>query len=82
MAYASLERQLAAVKTTKMELEAKVREKDVLIEQLERDRRWFSDLEKKEREEKERERAEHDEERVRAFHPTLLIHFSLYSLVE
>ncbi|KAF9499241.1 hypothetical protein BDN71DRAFT_1411372 [Pleurotus eryngii] len=65
MAYASLERQLAAVKTTKMELEAKVREKDVLIEQLERDRRWFSDLEKKEREEKERERAEHDEERSR-----------------
>ncbi|KAF4607616.1 coiled-coil domain-containing protein mad1 [Pleurotus pulmonarius] len=65
MAYASLERQLAAVKTTKIELEAKLREKDVLIEQLERDRRWFSDLEKKEKEEKERERAEHDEERSR-----------------
>ncbi|KAJ8689494.1 coiled-coil domain-containing protein mad1 [Pleurotus ostreatus] len=65
MAYASLERQLAAVKTTKMELETKVREKDVLIEQLERDRRLFSDLEKKEREEKERERTEHDEERSR-----------------
>jgi mitotic spindle assembly checkpoint protein MAD1 len=67
MAHASLERQLAAAHTTKMELETKLREKDLLVERLERDRRWFADREKEEREEKERERDEHDEEKVRMY---------------
>ncbi|KAJ7120938.1 spindle assembly checkpoint component Mad1 [Mycena epipterygia] len=62
MAHASLERQLVAAQTTKMELETKLREKDMLIEKLERDRRWFSDREQEEREEKERERAENEEQ--------------------
>ncbi|KAJ6588512.1 MAD-domain-containing protein [Mycena capillaripes] len=62
MAHASLERQLVAAQTTKMELETKLREKDLLIEKLERDRRWFSDREQEEREEKERERLEHEEQ--------------------
>jgi mitotic spindle assembly checkpoint protein MAD1 len=66
MAHASLERQLMAAQTMKMELETKLREKDMLVDRLERDRRWFADREKEEREEKERERAEHDEEKVRA----------------
>ncbi|KAJ7135484.1 spindle assembly checkpoint component Mad1 [Mycena crocata] len=65
MAHASLERQLLAAQTTKMELETKLREKDILIEKLERDRRWFSDREQEEREEKERERAEHEEQTER-----------------
>lgn len=64
MAHASLERQLVAAQTAKMELETKLREKDILVERLERDRRWFADREKEEREEKEQERAEHDEEKV------------------
>ncbi|KAF7342010.1 hypothetical protein MVEN_01788200 [Mycena venus] len=65
MAHASLERQLVAAQTTKMELETKLREKDMLIEKLERDRRFFSDREQEEREEKERERTEHDEQMVK-----------------
>ena len=71
MAYASLERQLVAVQTAKMELETRVREKDLAIERLERDRRWFAEREKEEREEKERDRADHEEEKV---HVNLLIH--------
>ncbi|KAJ7293280.1 spindle assembly checkpoint component Mad1 [Mycena rebaudengoi] len=62
MAHASLERQLVAAQTTRMELETKLREKDMLVEKLERDRRWLSDREKEEREEKERERAEYEEQ--------------------
>ena len=49
----------------KTELETKLRQKEILLERLERDRRWFADREKDEREEKERDRAEHDEARVR-----------------
>jgi len=64
MAHASLERQLAAAQSAKMELEAKFREKDLVIERLERDRRWFADRETEERNEKERERAEHEEDKV------------------
>ncbi|KAJ6591138.1 spindle assembly checkpoint component Mad1 [Mycena vulgaris] len=59
MAHAALERQLAAAQTTRMELETKLRERDMMVEKLERDRRWFSDREQEEREEKEREREEH-----------------------
>ncbi|KAJ7093951.1 spindle assembly checkpoint component Mad1 [Mycena belliarum] len=58
MAHAALERQLAAAQTTRMELETKLRERDMLVEKLERDRRWLSDREQEERDEKERERAE------------------------
>ncbi|KAK0446232.1 spindle assembly checkpoint component Mad1 [Armillaria borealis] len=64
MAHASLERQLATLQTTKTELETKLRERDLTVERLERDRRWFSDRETEEREEKERERAEREEEKV------------------
>ncbi|PBK75897.1 hypothetical protein ARMSODRAFT_985641 [Armillaria solidipes] len=63
MAHASLERQLATLQTTKTELETKLRERDLTVERLERDRRWFSDRETEEREEKERERAEREEEK-------------------
>jgi mitotic spindle assembly checkpoint protein MAD1 len=48
-----------------MELETKLRERDIQVERLERDRRWFADRENEEREEKERERADHEEEKVR-----------------
>ncbi|OBZ72934.1 Spindle assembly checkpoint component mad1 [Grifola frondosa] len=63
IAHASLERQLVAAQTTKTELESKLKEKDVLIERLESDRRWLAEREKEEREEKEREREEHLEEK-------------------
>jgi hypothetical protein len=47
-----------------MELETKLREKELMIERLERDRRWFSDREKEEREEKDREREAHEDDKV------------------
>jgi len=65
ISHASLERQLLAAQTAKLELETKLREKELLVERLERDRRWFADREKEEREEKEREREVHEEEKVR-----------------
>ena len=64
VSHASLERQLLAAQTAKLELETKLREKELLVERLEKDRRWFSDREKEEREEKERERELHDEAKV------------------
>ena len=65
----SFERQVATAQTAKLELESKLREKELLIERLEGDRRWLAEREKEEREEKEREREEHAEEKVR---PTML----------
>lgn len=53
-----------AAQTSRMELETKLREKDMLVDRLERDRRWFSDREREEREEKEKDRAQHEEEKV------------------
>jgi mitotic spindle assembly checkpoint protein MAD1 len=54
-----------AAQTSKLELETKLREKELLVERLERDRRWFADREKEEREEKEKEREAHEEEKAR-----------------
>ncbi|GLB43068.1 putative mitotic checkpoint protein [Lyophyllum shimeji] len=65
VAHASLERQIVALKTAKIELETKLRERDSTIERLERDRRWLADREKAEREEKERERAECENEKAK-----------------
>ncbi|KAF7329938.1 hypothetical protein MKEN_00257700 [Mycena kentingensis (nom. inval.)] len=62
LTHASLERQLVSAQTVKMELESKLREREIQIEKLERDRRWFADREQEEREEKERERAEFQEQ--------------------
>lgn len=64
MAHASLERQLVAAQTAKVDLETKLREKDLLVERLERDRRWLAEREEKEREDKEKERVEHETARV------------------
>ncbi|OAX36279.1 MAD-domain-containing protein [Rhizopogon vinicolor AM-OR11-026] len=66
MAHASLERQLLAAQATKLELETKLREKDVTIERLERDRRWLAEREEKEREEKLQEQSEREEEKRKA----------------
>ena len=65
MAHASLVRQLAAAQTTKLKLESKPREKDLLIEKPEGDRRWLAKREKDEREEKRRECEGHLEDKVR-----------------
>ncbi|KAH6894839.1 hypothetical protein BKA70DRAFT_1199767 [Coprinopsis sp. MPI-PUGE-AT-0042] len=61
LSHANLERQLLTAQTTASELETKLREKELLIERLERDRRYFADREKEEREEKEREREAYDQ---------------------
>ena len=45
-------------------MEKKLREKDVAIDRLEKDRRWLAEREQEEREEKERERIEWDEAKV------------------
>ncbi|KAK2462381.1 hypothetical protein APHAL10511_005687 [Amanita phalloides] len=63
IAHASLERQLATSQTSKIELEAKLREKTAQVERLERDRRWLADREKEQQEERERERIEYVEEK-------------------
>ncbi|KAH9896012.1 hypothetical protein C8Q73DRAFT_773799 [Cubamyces lactineus] len=59
MSQAAVERQLAAAQAAKLELESKVREKELVIERLEGDRRYLAEREKEEREEKEREREEY-----------------------
>jgi hypothetical protein len=55
MAHASLERQLVAAQSSKMELETKLRKKEHTIKQLEHDRRWFADRKKEEKKEGARE---------------------------
>lgn len=66
MTHASLERQLLSAQAAKTELENKLRQKEVYIEQLEGDRRFLSEREKAEREEKEKEREANGEDKVRA----------------
>ena len=64
MAHASLERQLLQVRSEKIELEAKLRERDSTIEQLEGDRRLLALREQSEREEKEQEHSARAKEKV------------------
>lgn len=66
MNHASLERQLLSTQAAKTELENKLRQKEVYIEQLEGDRRFLTEREQAEREEKEREREANAEDKVRA----------------
>ncbi|KAF8808803.1 hypothetical protein BYT27DRAFT_7188276 [Phlegmacium glaucopus] len=82
ISHANLERQLLAAQTSKMEMETKLREKELLVERLERDRRWFADREKEEREEKEREREAHEEEKRKSDSDTRALRNSLSSLRE
>lgn len=65
LAHASLERQLSAAQSARIEIESKLREKDIVIERLENDRRYFADRENEERQERERESRTHDEDKVR-----------------
>lgn len=65
--HAALERQLASAQAKKMELQTKLREKELLVERLERDRRYFSDREAEEKEEKERDRKSWEEERASCY---------------
>ena len=67
MAHASLERQLLQVRSQKVELEAKLRERDSTIEQLEGDRRLLALRQQSEREEKEQEQSARETEQVRPF---------------
>ncbi|TFK19223.1 hypothetical protein FA15DRAFT_648696 [Coprinopsis marcescibilis] len=66
ISHAHLERQLLAAQTANNELETKLRERELQIERLERDRTFFCDREKEEREEKERERDAHDRARLKS----------------
>ena len=79
ISHASLERQLLAAQTSKLELETKLREKELLVERLERDRRWFADREKEEREEKDREREAHEDEKVT---PHLTLQFTYLTFID
>jgi mitotic spindle assembly checkpoint protein MAD1 len=65
MAHASLERQLLQLRSEKVELETKLRERDSTIEQLEGDRRLLALREQSEREEKEQEQSAREKEKVR-----------------
>ncbi|KAG8215871.1 spindle assembly checkpoint component Mad1 [Butyriboletus roseoflavus] len=66
MTHASLERQLLSAQASKTELENKLRQKEVYIEQLEGDRRFLTEREQAEREEKEKERAANAEDKKNA----------------
>ena len=67
MAHASLERQLLQARTEKVELEAKLRERDSTIEKLEGDRRLLALREQSEREEKEQEQTAREKDKVHQF---------------
>ncbi|KAF9562386.1 hypothetical protein CPC08DRAFT_749502 [Agrocybe pediades] len=82
ISHASLERQLLAAQTAKLELETKLREKELLVERLERDRRYFADREKEEREEKEREREGYEQAKKAADQETRTLRLTLSSLRE
>lgn len=64
LAHASLERQLSAAQAARIDIESKLREKDIVIERLETDRRYFADRENEERQERERESRTHQEDKV------------------
>ncbi|KAF8129065.1 spindle assembly checkpoint component Mad1, partial [Boletus edulis] len=63
MSHSSLERQLLSVQAAKTELENKLRQKEVYIEQLEGDRRFLAEREQAEHEEKEKERKANTEDK-------------------
>jgi mitotic spindle assembly checkpoint protein MAD1 len=65
MAHASLERQLLQARSEKVELEAKLRERDSTIERLESDRRLLALREQSEKEEKEQEQTAREKDKVR-----------------
>ncbi|KAH7921342.1 hypothetical protein BV22DRAFT_1096636 [Leucogyrophana mollusca] len=65
LAHSSLQRSLLAAEAAKMEAETKLREREIAVERLERDRRWLAEREKEEREGREREVAEREEERLK-----------------
>ncbi|KAI0641696.1 MAD-domain-containing protein [Trametes meyenii] len=82
MSQAALERQLAAAQAAKVELESKLREKDMAIGKLQGDRRWLAEREKEETEEKERERSEHQEYKRKADNEIRTLRASLQTLRE
>lgn len=67
MARASLERQLVAAQTAKLELETKLREKESRIDVLESDRLYLSEEGKKYKEELERETGSWEAQKVRSY---------------
>lgn len=78
MSHATLERQLLSAQAAKTELENKLRKKEVYIEQLEGDRRFLTEREQAEREDKEREREANAEDKVRARWTIMRAHVSVY----
>jgi len=63
LAHASLERQLSAAQSERIEIESKLCEKDIVIERLENDHRYLADRENEERQERERESRTHEEDK-------------------
>ncbi|KAJ7590642.1 MAD-domain-containing protein [Mycena floridula] len=82
VSHASLERQLTTATAAKLDLQTKLREKDIQIERLESDRRWLSERETEEKEEKERERAMYNEEKKKTDAELKSLRSSLSSLRE
>jgi len=77
MTHASLERKLLSAQAAKTELENKLRQKEVYIEQLEGDRRFLAEREQAEREEKEKERKANTEDKV-GVRWAMRVHVSVY----
>ncbi|KAF9035171.1 spindle assembly checkpoint component Mad1 [Panaeolus papilionaceus] len=63
LSHSSLERQLLASQTAKVDLETKLREKELLVERLERDRAYFADREQEARTGMEEEREGREEDK-------------------
>ena len=64
VSHASIERQLLQAQTARIDLETKLRKKELSVERLERDRRHFAVREREEREARELLEAERDVEKV------------------
>ncbi|KAF9650450.1 MAD-domain-containing protein [Thelephora ganbajun] len=82
MAHASLERQLLQARSEKVELEAKLRERDSTIERLEGDRRLLALREQSEREEKEQEQTAREKDKSSLHTEILRLRTSLLRLEE
>jgi len=62
-----MERKILAAEERRAELESQLKEKDIIIERLEKDRRWLAQRETEEKEEKEKIQADSLKDKVGSF---------------
>ena len=67
MASRGMERKILAAEERRAELESQLKEKDIIIERLEKDRRWLAQRETEEKEEKEKIQADSLKDKVGSF---------------